>query len=46
MGIGRSYERKGNKSEAIRTYRQIMALPNASPAMKKEAKGKIARMEE
>ena len=46
MGIGRSYERKGNKGESIRVYRQIMALPNASLAMKKEAKGKIVRLEE
>jgi Flp pilus assembly protein TadD len=45
-GMGRVYERKGNKGEAIRIYRQIMALSNASPAMKKEAKGKIARLEE
>jgi hypothetical protein len=44
--MGRVYERKGNKSEAIRIYRQIMALSNASPAIKKEAKGKITRLEE
>jgi hypothetical protein len=46
MGIGRVHERKGNKGEAIRNYRQIMALSNASPALKKEAKGRIARLEE
>lgn len=44
-GMGRIHERTGNRSEAIRAYRQIMALPNASAALKKEVKGKLARLE-
>jgi Flp pilus assembly protein TadD len=46
QGMGRVYERKGNKSEAVRIYRQLMALPAASAIMKKEAKNKLARLEE
>ncbi|MEI6209342.1 MAG: tetratricopeptide repeat protein [Desulfuromonadales bacterium] len=46
QGVGRVYERKGNRSEAIRAYRQIMALPNATPALKKDVKGRLARLEE
>ncbi len=46
QGMGRIYERKGNRGEAVRIYRQIMALPNASPAQKKEVKGKLTQMEE
>lgn len=46
QGMARVYERKGNKSEAIRAYRHIMSLPLASPALKKEAKDRIMRLEE
>ena len=46
QGMGRTHERKGNRSEAIRAYRQIMALPNAGSALKKDVKGKLARLEE
>ncbi len=46
QGMGRIYELKGNRSDAARTYRQILAMPNASPALKKEVKGKLARLEE
>lgn len=46
QGMGRVYERKGNRLEAVRTYRQIMALPNASPSLKREVKGNLVRLEE
>lgn len=46
LGMGRIHEQKGNRLEAVRAYRQILALPSASPALKKEAKGRILRMEE
>jgi hypothetical protein len=46
QGMGRVYERKGFKNEAARIYRQIMALPAASATLKKEAKGKLSRIEE
>jgi Tfp pilus assembly protein PilF len=45
-GMGRIFERTDNKSEAARVYRQILALPNASPALKKEVKRKLVRLEE
>jgi Flp pilus assembly protein TadD len=45
-GMARIYERMGNRVEAVRAYRQIMSLPNASSALKKEAKSKITRLEE
>ena len=46
QGMARVYERKGNKGEAVRTYRQIMALPSASPALKREVKAKLLHLEE
>lgn len=46
QGMARVYERKGNRGEAVRTYRQIMGLPNASPALKKEVKSRILHLEE
>ena len=45
-GMGRIYERKGNKSEAARTYRQILRIATAAPALKREVKGKLERLEE
>lgn len=45
-GIGRIFERTGNKSEAARAYRQILALPNAGAVLKKEVKGNLVRLEE
>ena len=46
MGMARVYERKGNRLEAARTYRQIMALPSASTEQKKEVKRKLLKLEE
>lgn len=46
QGVGRIYELKGNKVEAVRTYRQILTMPNASPAVRKEVKKMLARVEE
>ena len=46
QGMARVYERKGNKGEAVRTYRQIMALPSANPALKREVKAKLLHLEE
>lgn len=46
LGMGRIYENKGNRSEAVRAYRQIMILPNANAALKKEAKKNLVRLEE
>lgn len=46
QGMARIYERKGNRIEAVRAYRLIMALPNASSILKREAKGKLVRLEE
>ena len=46
QGMGRVYERKGNRIEAIRAYRQILKMPNASPTIKREVKGKLERLEE
>lgn len=45
-GMGRIFERAGNKSEAARVYRQILALPNAGAVLKKEVKGSLTRLEE
>lgn len=46
QGMGRVYERKGNRLESVRAYRQIMALPNASPELKKDVKRSLVRLEE
>jgi Tfp pilus assembly protein PilF len=46
LGLGRIYEKKGNRAEAVRVYRQIMAQPTATLAQKKEAKTKLAWLEE
>ena len=45
-GLGRIYERKGNKGEAVRTYRQILRTASASPALRKEVKVRLERLEE
>ena len=46
QGMGRIYERRGNRLEAVRVYRQIMTLPNAAPGLKKEVKSSLVRLEE
>ena len=46
MGLGRVAERKGNRAEAAGNYRQILALRNASPSQKQEAKERLVRLEE
>lgn len=46
MGLGRIGERTGNKGEAIDSYRRILTLHTASPAIKREAKEKLAHLEE
>jgi Flp pilus assembly protein TadD len=46
MGLARIYERRGDRSGATGTYRRILALRDASPALKKEAQGRLARLEE
>lgn len=46
MGLGRISERKGDRTGAIYNYRRILGLAGASPAQKKEAKEKLARLEE
>lgn len=45
-GMARVYERKGKKLEAMRSYRQILAQPNTSAALRKQVKGRLARLEE
>lgn len=45
-GMARIHERKGNRIEAVRAYRQILTLPNAGSTLKKEAKDKLMRLEE
>ena len=45
-GMGRIYERKGNKSEAARAYRQILRTASATPALRREVKGRLERVEE
>jgi Flp pilus assembly protein TadD len=45
-GLGRIHERTGNKMEAARVYRQILSLPTASNAIKKEVKLKLSRLGE
>jgi Tfp pilus assembly protein PilF len=45
-GMARIHERKGNRIEAVRAYRHILTLPNASSTLKKEAKDKLMRLEE
>ena len=46
MGIGRISERKGNRTEALHAYRQLMAMRDLDPAVRKEVKAKLARLEE
>jgi len=46
MGLGRIAERKGNRAEAAGDYRRILALRDASPSQKKEAKERLVRLEE
>lgn len=46
LGMGRVYERTGNKVAAINSYRRIMAMSDLTPAQKKEAKERLARLEE
>ena len=46
QGMARIYELKKNKSEAARTCRRILKLPNASPASKKEARLELERLKE
>ena len=45
MGLGRVYERKGNRGEAIGSYRRILSLKDATPAMKKAARERLVRLE-
>lgn len=45
-GLGRIYEHKGNKGEAVRAYRQILRTAGASPALRKEVKVRLERLEE
>lgn len=45
-GMGRVYERKGNRYEAASAYRQIVAMRDASPALRREVKERLARLEE
>jgi Tfp pilus assembly protein PilF len=46
QGIERIYELKGKRLEAARACRQIMALPGASPGLKKEAKRRLLKLDE
>ncbi|MDD2851530.1 MAG: tetratricopeptide repeat protein [Desulfuromonadaceae bacterium] len=46
QGLARVYERKGNRLEAARACRQIMALPGAHPELKKEAKRRLIKLDE
>jgi tetratricopeptide (TPR) repeat protein len=46
QGMARIYELKKNKSEAARTCRRILKLPNASAASKKEARLELERLKE
>jgi hypothetical protein len=46
MGMGRICERKGNRAEALHAYRQLMAMRDLDPAVRKEVKAKLARLEE
>ena len=45
MGLGRICERKGDRAGAAGDYRRIMALRDVSPAIKKEARDNLARLE-
>lgn len=46
LGTGRIFERKGNRNEAVRIYRQIMTLSASEPATRKEVKSRLLRLEE
>lgn len=46
LGMGRVYEHTGNRAAAVTTYRRIMALNDLTPAQRKEAKDRLARLEE
>jgi Flp pilus assembly protein TadD len=46
QGMERIYELKGKRLEAARACRQIMALPGASPGLKKEAKQRLLKLDE
>jgi Flp pilus assembly protein TadD len=45
-GMGRIYERRGNKNEAAAAYRQILTGRNLNPIFKKEVKERLMRLEE
>lgn len=45
-GMARVNERTGNRVEAIRFYRQILANPSVNQSVKKEAKERVTRLEE
>jgi len=45
-GMGRIYERRGNKSEAIDAYRRILTSRDLSPKFKKEVKDRLTRLED
>ena len=46
MGLGRISERNGNRAEAVNSYRQVLAIRDVSPALKKEAKQSLVRLED
>lgn len=45
MGLARISERKGDRAGAVGNYRQVLALQNVSPAIKKEARDNMMRLE-
>jgi tetratricopeptide (TPR) repeat protein len=45
-GMGRIYERRGNKNEAAAAYRQILTSRNLNPTFKKEVKDRLMRLED
>ena len=45
LGMARLEERRGNKSEALRIYRDILALPDGSAADRESARRRISQLE-
>ena len=46
MGQGRLYERRGNKGEALKLYREVTALPDAGQKVKEQARERIAALDQ
>lgn len=45
LGMGRVYEKKGNRNEALGCYRDLLALPEAGQAARDMARKRISQLE-